>query len=162
MLDQGKITQAQYSEAAPQKVFLLDDSYEPEGPATVVYPHLQQQAQYPYFVDYVRAERRPFLLEAMVSRLYGHSSSSGANFVGEEVDCVKRFEEKLEQRGVLTRAKMDELRAKYTQQLLESSKRVIQEPQPRGEQIWEHVYYEEVVPPLPGMTPVGKKTGGEA
>lgn len=28
---------------------------------------------------YVRTQRRPFLLEVMVSRLYGHSSSSGAN-----------------------------------------------------------------------------------
>ena len=54
MLDQGKITQAAYDEAAPQKVFLIDDAFEPQGPATVVYPHLQQQAIYPYFVDYVR------------------------------------------------------------------------------------------------------------
>ncbi len=30
---------------------------------------------------YVRTERRPFLLEAHVSRLNGHSSSSGANRV---------------------------------------------------------------------------------
>ena len=29
-------------------------------------------------MDYCRHERRPFMLEAMVSRLYGHSSSSGA------------------------------------------------------------------------------------
>ena len=32
-------------------------------------------------IDYVRKERKPFLMEAMVSRLYGHSSASGANFV---------------------------------------------------------------------------------
>src|SRR5216683_517896 len=30
-------------------------------------------------MEYVRSERRPFLLEAMVSRLFGHSSASGAN-----------------------------------------------------------------------------------
>ena len=39
-------------------------------------------------MDYVRKERKPFLLEANVSRLYGHSSASGANFVTDEVDCL--------------------------------------------------------------------------
>ena len=54
MLEQGKISQADYNNAASEKVFLIDEAYKPQGPATVVYPHLQQQAQYPYFVDYVR------------------------------------------------------------------------------------------------------------
>jgi 2-oxoisovalerate dehydrogenase E1 component alpha subunit len=93
-------------------------------------------------MDYVRSERRPFLLEAMVSRLYGHSSASGANFVPDEVDCLVAFEKKLEDRKILTRQAMDELRAKYTEQLLEASKRVREEPQPRGETIWEHVFAE--------------------
>lgn len=44
---------------------------------------------------YVRRERRPFLLEAMVSRLHGHSSSSGAQRVWDEQDCVALFEQKL-------------------------------------------------------------------
>src|SRR5919109_5266781 len=30
-------------------------------------------------MEYVRSERKPFLLEAVLSRLYGHSSASGAN-----------------------------------------------------------------------------------
>ena len=34
---------------------------------------------------YCRRERRPFLLEAMVSRLHGHSSSSGAALVKDEL-----------------------------------------------------------------------------
>jgi 2-oxoisovalerate dehydrogenase E1 component alpha subunit len=91
-------------------------------------------------MDYVRTERRPFLLEAMVSRLYGHSSASGANFVPDERDCIALFERKLEERKILTRAAMDELRARITQELLEASKRVREEPQPRGEDIWKHVF----------------------
>jgi 2-oxoisovalerate dehydrogenase E1 component alpha subunit len=91
-------------------------------------------------MDYVRRERRPFLLEAMVSRLYGHSSASGANFVPDEPDCLVLFEKRLEERRVLARSAMDELRARYTQQLLEASKRVREEPQPRGEEIWKHVF----------------------
>jgi 2-oxoisovalerate dehydrogenase E1 component subunit alpha len=93
-------------------------------------------------IDYVRTERRPFLFEAMVSRLYGHSSASGANFVPDEVDCLVVFEQKLQERKLLTRATMDDLRAKYTQELLEASKRVRDEPQPQGEQIWKHVFAE--------------------
>jgi 2-oxoisovalerate dehydrogenase E1 component alpha subunit len=94
-------------------------------------------------IDYVRAERRPFLLEAHVSRLYGHSSASGANFVNEEDDSLTRFEKKLEERGVLSRKHMDDLRARFTQELLEASKRVIAEPQPSGEQIFENVFTPE-------------------
>lgn len=44
---------------------------------------------------YVRSERKPFLLEAMVSRLHGHSSSSGAQRNWSEVDCLALFEQKL-------------------------------------------------------------------
>jgi 2-oxoisovalerate dehydrogenase E1 component alpha subunit len=94
-------------------------------------------------IAYVRTERKPFLLEAMVSRLYGHSSASGANFVKAEIDCVARFERKLEERGVLTRAQMDEMRARFTQELLDASKRVREEPQPKPEAIWDHVFAEE-------------------
>jgi 2-oxoisovalerate dehydrogenase E1 component alpha subunit len=93
-------------------------------------------------MDYVRVERRPFLLEVLVSRLYGHSSASGANFVPEEVDCLSLFEKKLEERRTLSRGQMDDLRAKYTQQLLDISKRVREEPQPSGDDIHRHVYAE--------------------
>jgi 2-oxoisovalerate dehydrogenase E1 component alpha subunit len=91
-------------------------------------------------MDYVRTERRPFLLEAQVSRLYGHSSASGANFVKSEVDCLARFEQRLEERGILSRQAMTDLRAKHTQHLLEAAKRVREEPQPDGSTIWNHIF----------------------
>lgn len=94
-------------------------------------------------MDYVRTERRPFLVEAVVSRLYGHSSASGANFVKVEDDCLTRFEKKLEDRGILTRAKMDEMRAKYTQELLEASRSVLREPQPDGSTIYDYIFAEK-------------------
>jgi 2-oxoisovalerate dehydrogenase E1 component alpha subunit len=93
-------------------------------------------------MDYVRTERRPFLLEAAVSRLYGHSSASGANFVPDEPDCLVLFEKRLEESRLLSRQAMDDLRAKYTQELLEASKRVRDEPQPNGDDIWKHVFAE--------------------
>jgi 2-oxoisovalerate dehydrogenase E1 component alpha subunit len=118
-------------------------------------------------MDYVRAERRPFLLEVMVSRLYGHSSASGANFVPEEVDCLAPFEKKLEERRIMSRSEMDELRAKYTQLLLEASKRVREEPQPKGEDIYRHVFAErDAIRDLPrdsardsGRPPSGSRNG---
>jgi 2-oxoisovalerate dehydrogenase E1 component alpha subunit len=93
-------------------------------------------------MDYVRTERKPYLLEAMVSRLNGHSSASGANFVKDENDCLTLWERKLEERKLRTRTEMDEMRAKMTQDLLEAAKRVREEPQPRGDSIWEHVFAE--------------------
>jgi 2-oxoisovalerate dehydrogenase E1 component alpha subunit len=96
-------------------------------------------------MDYVRTERKPYLLEAMVSRLNGHSSASGANFVKDEVDCLARFEQKLEDRKLLARHQMDEMRARFTQELLEASKKVREEPQPQGETIWDYVFADKNV-----------------
>jgi 2-oxoisovalerate dehydrogenase E1 component alpha subunit len=91
-------------------------------------------------IDYVRTERKPYLLEAMVSRLRGHSSASGANVVKEEIDCVAKFEDRLEERKLLTRGQIEQLRAQYTQELLEASKRVVQEAQPTPESAFDYVF----------------------
>jgi len=91
-------------------------------------------------MEYVRSERKPFLLEAVVSRLYGHSSASGANAVLDEADCLKGFEAKLEKRSLRTRAEMDAMRAKYVTALQEAHKQVREEPQPDGSTIYDHVF----------------------
>ncbi|MGO9066799.1 MAG: thiamine pyrophosphate-dependent dehydrogenase E1 component subunit alpha [Myxococcaceae bacterium] len=91
---------------------------------------------------YVRSERKPFLLEAMVSRLYGHSSASGANLVASEVDCVATFEEVLEKHGILTRAAMDQVRERWTKEIGDLARQVRDEPMPAAESIWNHVYKE--------------------
>ncbi|MBU8896508.1 thiamine pyrophosphate-dependent dehydrogenase E1 component subunit alpha [Corallococcus sp. H22C18031201] len=92
---------------------------------------------------YVRKERRPFLLEANVSRLYGHSSASGANLVTEEVDCLKQFEARLEQDGVLTRQQMDDTRNRYAEEMAAAARLVRDEPLPAPETIWNHIYAEK-------------------
>jgi 2-oxoisovalerate dehydrogenase E1 component alpha subunit len=91
-------------------------------------------------MEYVRKERKPFLLEAMLSRLYGHSSASGANLVNDEADCLTGFERRLEERGLLSRQQMDELRARYTAELLAAHKQVKEEPQPDPGTIHDHVF----------------------
>jgi len=91
-------------------------------------------------IEYVRTERKPYMLEAMVSRLRGHSSASGANLVKDEIDCVTQFETRLEERGLISRKEIDQLRDKYTQELGEASKRVLHEPQPAPESVWDYVF----------------------
>ncbi|MDQ3978530.1 MAG: transglycosylase domain-containing protein [Actinomycetota bacterium] len=54
MREQGRISESQYAEAVSQRVFLVDEAYTPEGPATVVHPQQQEQSTQPYYVDYVR------------------------------------------------------------------------------------------------------------
>jgi 2-oxoisovalerate dehydrogenase E1 component alpha subunit len=93
-------------------------------------------------MEYVRTERKPFLLEAVLSRLYGHSSASGANRINDEADCVAGFERRLEERGLLTRQQMDELRAQYAAELLAAHKQVKEEPQPDPKSIHDHVFSE--------------------
>lgn len=91
-------------------------------------------------LHYVRTEKKPYLLEAMVSRLRGHSSASGANLVTNEVDCIEKIEKTLEERGLMTRAEMDKRRAEYTQYLLDESRRIRTEPQPNPEDIHDYVF----------------------
>jgi penicillin-binding protein 1A len=55
MHDQHLITDAEFNEAAPQKLWLGAFGPPPPGqPATIVYPREQDKTAYPYFVDYVR------------------------------------------------------------------------------------------------------------
>ena len=92
-------------------------------------------------MEYVRTERKPFFLEARVSRLYGHSSATGANYVANEFDCLTEFEKQLEAAGILSRKDMDQVRESYTQQMLEMWQKVRVEPQPDPSTIYDHTYH---------------------
>jgi 2-oxoisovalerate dehydrogenase E1 component alpha subunit len=94
-------------------------------------------------ISYIRKERKPVLIECKVSRLYGHSSATGCNLVTEEEDCMKTFEPQLEAAGIMTRKQMDEVRERYTQQMLELSQQVKQEPLPDGSTIYDYTYADQ-------------------
>ena len=91
-------------------------------------------------MEYVRKERKPYLLEAMVSRLRGHSSASGANLVKDEIDCLDVIEQRLEARSLLTRAQMAKMREDITNELADAAKRIRTEPQPEASNIWDYVF----------------------
>jgi 2-oxoisovalerate dehydrogenase E1 component alpha subunit len=60
-------------------------------------------------MEHCRRERKPYMLEAMVSRLHGHSSSSGAIRVKEEPDCIQLLEEKLRDAGAIDQEAIDQM-----------------------------------------------------
>jgi 2-oxoisovalerate dehydrogenase E1 component alpha subunit len=92
-------------------------------------------------MDYIRKTGKPSLVEVAVSRLYGHSSATGANFITNEVDCVKTFEDKLLKHGVIKEAEVKALRQEFEQEALQASEKARGEPAPTPESIWDHVYY---------------------
>ena len=99
--------------------------------------------------EYVRTERKPYLVEARVSRLYGHSSASGSNYASNELDCIPQFEAKLEAAGMLSKAEAKAVRDRYTEQLADLARAVKEEPFPDGSTIWDHVFHGE-----PGRDPL--------
>lgn len=93
-------------------------------------------------MKYCREERKPYFLEAYVSRLYGHSSSSGANRVpdGAEVDPLHAWAEKLAKGRVI---KKDYFATKYEEEqvrMRDILAKVKQEPAPEGDSIYDHIF----------------------
>jgi 2-oxoisovalerate dehydrogenase E1 component alpha subunit len=58
-------------------------------------------------LDYVRSTGKPFILEVQLSRLYGHSSSTGANRIPGEECPLENFEKKLIKNGWLKKSDID-------------------------------------------------------
>ena len=90
-------------------------------------------------MDYVRKNKKPLLLEAKTSRLYGHSSADGAN--KRDAECpIETFERKLIRLKVITKEKCDEIRKSYDDEARAAMEQVRQEPVPSEDSIWDHVY----------------------
>ena len=88
---------------------------------------------------YCRRERRPYLLEARVSRLYGHSSSSGANRVSEP-DCIAGFEAALLSRSLIAKEELERVWRESLDAIDRAHQQVKGEPFPEPESIWENVF----------------------
>ena len=91
-------------------------------------------------MDYVRTTRRPYLLEALVSRLYGHSSSSGALRVQGELDCIELLERKLLAEGLLHRAGIERIREEALAEVESAIEQALAEPEPQAEDIEKYTY----------------------
>lgn len=88
---------------------------------------------------YIRKNRKPVLLEARVSRLYGHSSASGANLVS-ELDPVKEYEEYLLRHDLITEKHAKNLWEQYEEEARAAQEQARTEPPPSPDSVWENFY----------------------
>ena len=79
---------------------------------------------------HVRATRTPYLLEANVSRLHGHSSSSGAQRQRGELDPLELFEAKLLDAGAIDAEGVRMLRAAARDEADAAAEQATAEPKP--------------------------------
>lgn len=91
-------------------------------------------------LEYIRKNKKPILMEAMVSRLYGHSSADGAN-KRDVPCCLEEFEKKLLNWGIITRSEIDQIKSQYESEAQQAMIQARTEPAPLGNTIWDHVYF---------------------
>ncbi|OGR90387.1 MAG: 3-methyl-2-oxobutanoate dehydrogenase [Elusimicrobia bacterium RIFCSPHIGHO2_02_FULL_57_9] len=97
---------------------------------------------------YCRKERKPYLLEARTSRLYGHSSSSGANRIA-QADCIAEFEAKMSERGMIAQEEIEKIWQENLEEIDKAHQQVKTEPFPTPESIWENVFAGPLPPSYP-------------
>jgi 2-oxoisovalerate dehydrogenase E1 component alpha subunit len=98
-------------------------------------------------MHHCRTERRPFMLEAMVSRLYGHSSSSGAPHSG-DADCIALFEERLLSAQVLDQAALEQVHEEAKAEADAAVEQAMQEPKPQPADVEKFTYAPSAVDPV--------------
>jgi 2-oxoisovalerate dehydrogenase E1 component alpha subunit len=91
-------------------------------------------------MHYVRRERKPFVLEALVSRLHGHSSSSGAQRNWLETDPVALFEQLLLDCGAIDADQVRLLREEAKQEADEAAVLATSEEKPLARDVRTHTY----------------------
>jgi 2-oxoisovalerate dehydrogenase E1 component alpha subunit len=88
---------------------------------------------------YCRSTRRPFMLEAMVSRLYGHSSSSGAPR-SSDLDCIAVFEDKLLSAGVVDPQALDQQHEDARTEADAAAEQAMKDPEPTPQDVEKYTY----------------------
>lgn len=96
-------------------------------------------------LNWCRTERKPYMLEAKVSRLYGHSSSSGALRVKGEVDCIEQFEKKLLALGILEPPQIAKVLEAAELEAEAALEQALTEPQPAPEDVERFTYADSAV-----------------
>lgn len=91
-------------------------------------------------MGYCRRERKPFLLEAMVSRLHGHSSSSGAQRNWNEADPLARFEQTLIDAGAIDAAAVQAMKDEAKAEADAAVVAAMTEPEPTREDVLKFSY----------------------
>ncbi|MGE4131468.1 MAG: thiamine pyrophosphate-dependent dehydrogenase E1 component subunit alpha [Bdellovibrionales bacterium] len=90
-------------------------------------------------MSYIRKTGKPVLLEARVSRLYGHSSATGCNPIP-EVDCLKQFEQRLLKEGILNSQQAKAVWKEHEEEGRKAQEIARTEAAPEAGSIWDHFY----------------------
>ncbi len=91
-------------------------------------------------MTYIRKTGKPAFIEAMVSRLYGHSSASGANPIQSEIDPVKNFEEKLLSANLISKSEVKKMWEDFELEGIKASEMSRAESVPQSDSIWDNTY----------------------
>jgi 2-oxoisovalerate dehydrogenase E1 component alpha subunit len=91
-------------------------------------------------MEYIRSTGKPAFIEAHVSRLYGHSSASGANPVQNEIDPVKEYEQRLLKAKVISDEEAKKNWSDFEAEGIRATEQARSEAAPVAESIWEHTY----------------------
>jgi len=91
-------------------------------------------------MDYCRNRQGPYMLEAMVSRLYGHSSSSGGHRVEGEVCCIERFERRMREVAMVDSATLDQIHREADEEIETKADLILVEPRPTIADLYRHTY----------------------
>jgi 2-oxoisovalerate dehydrogenase E1 component alpha subunit len=91
-------------------------------------------------MNYIRKTGKPAFIEAQVSRLYGHSSASGANQVPNEVDPVKEFEQRMLKAGLITEKESQKIWDDFEAEGVRATEIARAEPVPTADSIWNHTF----------------------
>ena len=91
-------------------------------------------------MHHCRRTRGPYMLEAHVSRLHGHSSSSGAVRVKDEPDCIALLEEKLLAQGLANESQLESVHREAEREIAEAVARALAEPKPTPDDVPRDTY----------------------
>lgn len=91
-------------------------------------------------IEYIRRTGKPAFIEAHVSRLYGHSSASGANPIPNEVDPVREFENKLLKAKLISDEDVKTIWQEYEAEGVAAADLARTEPVPTADSVWNNTY----------------------
>lgn len=91
-------------------------------------------------MHHCRRKRRPYILEANVSRLHGHSSASGAERISNEPDCIELLERRLIGSELVTQAMLEQVRLAAEKEVDTAVAQALQEPKPTPADVPRHTY----------------------
>ena len=91
-------------------------------------------------IEYIRKKRKPVLIEASVSRLYGHSSSSGAQYDSSQTCSIEQFEKYLLKHKISDKSFFQKTKQEIQDQLKKEISKLRSEQIRTEDSAWSFIY----------------------